>query len=159
MAHSKVLLALLAIIFILPFIFLALPIPVHASNITISPTSGTVRTFVHVSGDGFSGRLATIYWDTQIIASRIPISETGELTSDLQVPTGCRGSHTIKITDDSNWASSTASATFTVLPGLEIFPRIGRPYTLVTVIGNGFVCFEKDIKVTWDKTVLPISLF
>ena len=157
MAHSKVLLALLAIFFILPFIFLTLPGPVHASNIKISPASGTVGTLVHVSGDGFSGRLATIHWDKQIIASRVPISETGELTSDLQVPTVCKGSYTIKITDDSNWASSTASATFTVLPGLEIFPHIGRPYILVTVIGNGFVCFERDIKVTWDKTVLPGS--
>jgi hypothetical protein len=75
----------------------------------------------------------------------------------LQVPTVCRGSHTIRITDDSNWTGSTASATFTVLPGIEIFPRIGRPYTSITVIGNGFVCFEKDIKVTWNKTTLPFS--
>ncbi|MGB8707506.1 MAG: IPT/TIG domain-containing protein [Dehalococcoidia bacterium] len=76
---------------------------------------------------------------------------------DLQVPPACKGIHTIKITDDSNWTSSTASATFTVLPGITIFPRIGWPYTSITVTGNGFACFEKDIKVTWDKTVLPIS--
>ena len=157
MAHSKVLLAFLAIIIVLPFLFLASPVPVRASNITIAPTSGTVSTSVHVSGDGFSGRLATIYWDNQIILSKVPISETGELTFDLQVPPACKGSHTIKITDDSNWTSSTASATFTVLPGITIFPRIGWPYTSITVIGNGFACFEKDIKVTWDKTVLPIS--
>jgi uncharacterized protein YaiE (UPF0345 family) len=147
----------LAIIIVLPFLFLASPVPVRASNITIAPTSGTVSTSVHVSGDGFSGRLATIYWDNQIILSNVPISETGELTFDLQVPTVCRGSYTIKITDDSNWTGSTASATFTVLPGITIFPRIGWPYTSITVTGNGFVCFEKDIKVTWDKTVLPIS--
>jgi len=157
LASSKVLLVFLAIIIVLPFLFLASPLPVRASNITIAPTSGTVSTSVHVSGDGFSGRLAAIYWDNQIILSKVPISETGELTFDLQVPTACKGSHTIKITDDSNWASSTASATFTVLPGITIFPRIGWPYTSITVTGNGFACFEKDIKVTWDKTVLPIS--
>ena len=157
MAHSKVLLAFLAIVIVLPLIFLASPVPVHASNITIAPTSGTVNTYVHVSGDGFSGRLATISWDKQIILSKVPISDTGELALDLQVPTVCRGSHTITITDDSNWTGSTASATFTVLPGIEIFPRIGRPYTSITVTGNGFVCFEKDIKVTWNKIALPFS--
>ncbi|MCJ7828384.1 MAG: hypothetical protein MUP81_01425, partial [Dehalococcoidia bacterium] len=157
MAHSKVLLALLAIIIVLPFIFMASPVPVHASNISIGPASGTISTSIHINGNGFSGRLATIYWDNQIILSKVPISETGELTFDLQVPPACKGSHTIKITDDSNWTSSTASATFTVLPGITIFPRIGWPYTSITVTGNGFACFEKDIKVTWDKTVLPIS--
>lgn len=157
MASSKVLLVFLAIIIVLPFIFMASPVPVHASNISIGPASGTISTSIHINGNGFSGRLATIYWDKQIILSKVPISETGELTFDLQVPSACRGSHTIKITDDSNWTSSTASATFTVLPGITIFPRIGWPYTSITVIGNGFACFEKDIKVTWDKTVLPIS--
>jgi len=157
LAHSKVLLALLAIIIVLPFIFMASPVPVHASNISIGPASGTISTSIHINGNGFSGRLATIYWDNQIILSKVPISETGELTFDLQVPPACKGSHTIKITDDSNWTSSTASATFTVLPGITIFPRIGWPYTSITVTGNGFACFEKDIKVTWDKTVLPIS--
>jgi len=157
LASSKVLLALLAIIIVLPFIFMASPVPVHASNISIGPASGTISTSIHINGNGFSGRLATIYWDNQIILSKVPISETGELTFDLQVPPACKGSHTIKITDDSNWTSSTASATFTVLPGITIFPRIGWPYTSITVTGNGFACFEKDIKVTWDKTVLPIS--
>jgi len=157
LAHSKVLLAFLAIIIVLPFIFIASPVPVHASNLSIGPTSGTVNTSIHINGNGFSGRLASIYWDNQIILSKVPISETGELVFDLQVPPACKGSHTIKITDDSNWSNSTASATFTVLPGITIFPRIGQPYTSVTVTGNGFACFEKDIKVTWDKTVLPIS--
>jgi hypothetical protein len=157
LAHSKVLLTFLAIIIVLPLIFLASPAPTHASNITIAPTSGTVNTSVHVSGDGFSGRLATIYWDKQIILSKVPISDTGELAFDLQVPKVCRGSYTIRITDDSNWTGSTASATFTVLPGITIFPRIVRPYDSVMVTGNGFACFEKDIKLTWDKTVLPIS--
>jgi len=157
LAYLKVLLVFLAIIICLPFIFLVSPVPVHASNITVVPASGTVSTSVHINGSAFSGRLATIYWDNQILLSKVPISETGELTFDFQVPTACRGSHTIKITDDSNWTGSTAATTFTVLPGIEIFPRIGQPYTSITVTGNGFACFEKDIKVTWNKTVLPIS--
>jgi hypothetical protein len=157
LVNFKVLLAFLAVIIGLPVIFLASAVPVHASSITIAPTSGTVSTYIQVSGNGFAGRLASIYWDDQIILSKVPISENGDMTVELQVPPACRGGHTIKITDDSNWTASTASATFIVLPGIEIFPRIGQPYTSITVTGNGFACFEKDIKVTWDKTILPIS--
>jgi hypothetical protein len=156
LVYSKVLPKFLAIIIILPFLFLGYPAPVYASNITITPASGIVGTSVHISGDGFSGRLATIYWDELNILSKIPISDTGELTVDLQVPASCGGSHTIKISDDSNWASSTALATFTVLPGITIFPSTGVPSSVVMVTGNGFDCFERDIQVTWNKTVLPM---
>ncbi|MCJ7515548.1 MAG: hypothetical protein MUO89_06235 [Dehalococcoidia bacterium] len=157
MVRYKVLLTFLAIIIVVPFLFLGSPVPVHASNITVTPTSGTVGTSVRVSGDGFSGRLATIYWDKQTILGKIPISETGELTVDLQVPASCRGSHTIKIVDDSNWTGGTVSTTFAVLPGITIFPSIGVPSSQVMVTGNGFSCFEKDIKVTWNKTILPFT--
>ena len=156
MAYSKVLPKFLAIIMILPFIFLGYTVPVYASNITITPASGTVGASVHISGNGFSGRLATIYWDELNILSRIPISDTGELTCDLPVPESCGGSHTVKISDDSNWADNTASATFTVLPGITIFPSTGVPSSEVIVTGNGFACFERDIQVTWNKTVLPM---
>ncbi len=156
MAYSKVIPKFLAIIIILPFIFLGYPVPVYASNITITPASGTVGASVHISGNGFSGRLATIYWDELNILSRIPISDTGELTFDLQVPESCGGSHTIKISDDSNWADNTASATFTVLPGITIFPSTAVPSSEVMVTGNGFACFERDIQVIWNKTVLPM---
>ena len=157
MAYSKILLAASAIVIILMPLFLAFPTTVHASNITIEPSSGTVSTSVHINGDGFAGQLATVYWDKQILLTRVPISTDGELAFDLKVPTVCRGSHTITIIDDSNWTDSTASATFTVLPGIEVFPRIGQSHTQITVTGQGFTCFERDIKVTWDKTALPIS--
>lgn len=157
LVHSRVLFSFLAVTIVIPSILLTSPVPVHASNITITPASGTVGTIIHVDGNGFSGHLATVYWDNQIALSKKLINEAGELTLDFQIPTACKGNHIIKITDDSNWTSSTASATFTVLPEIEIFPHIGQPFSSVTVIGTGFACFEKDIKVTWDKTVLPVS--
>jgi hypothetical protein len=155
--HSKVLSLLLALTVTLPLILLVSPAPVYAVNISVVPTSGTVGTSIQISGNGFSGRLATIHWDDQIALSKIPISETGELTCNLKVPPACRGDHIIKITDDSNWTASTASATFTVFPGITTSPRVGRIYARVTVIGNGFAAFENDIRVTWDGTALPTS--
>jgi hypothetical protein len=153
--HSRLLFIVLAVI--IPLILLASPVPVHAASIIVAPASGTVGTYIQISGNGFAGRLANIHWDDQIMLSKIPISETGELTCNLKVPPACRGNHVIKITDDSNWTASTASATFTVLPGITIFPRIARTYSRVTVIGNGFAASEKDIRITWDGTVLSTS--
>lgn len=154
---SKGALVFLALLLMLPLAFLASPSPVHAAGITVVPNSGTVGTSVKVSGNGFAGRLATIHWDDQVILSKVPISEKGEMMCDVEIPSACKGKHIIKITDDSNWTESTASATFTVLPGIRIFPRIGQAYGSVTVTGNGFASFEKDIRVTWDGTVLPGS--
>src|SRR4030042_4170600 len=148
-------LVFLALVLILPLAFMASPVPVHAAGITIVPNSGTVGTSVQISGNGFAGRGATIHWDGKVILDKVPISEKGELTCDAEIPSGCKGNHTIKITDDSNWANSTASATFTVLPAITIFPKMGRANTSITVIGKGFATLEKDIKVTWDGTVLP----
>jgi hypothetical protein len=153
--HSKLLFLTLTIA--IPLILLAHSVPIHAANITASPASGTVGTYIQLNGDGFAGHFAEIHWDDQTILSNIPISETGELTCNLKIPPACRGNHTIKITDDSNWTSSIASATFTVLPGITIFPSIGGRSTRVTVIGNGFTASESNFRITWDGTVLPNS--
>ncbi len=138
-------------------ILLSLPAPMHAANITIVPTSGTVGSSILISGKGFTGRFVKIHWDEQLISTKVPVSDTGEVTWNLTVPPACKGTHIVKITDDSNLAGSTASATFTVLPQITVFPRIGRAHTSVTVIGNGFAAFEREIKITWDGKVLPMS--
>jgi hypothetical protein len=153
--HSK--LSFLALSIAILLILLASPVPIHATSISTTPASGAVGTSIQISGDGFAGHSATIYWDDQIILSHIPISETGELTYNLKVPPSCRGDHVIKITDDSNWTASTASATFTVLPAITVSPRTSKPHTRITVIGNGFAASEKDIRITWDGTILPAS--
>jgi hypothetical protein len=157
LTYHKISFVLLAIILFIPSILLTSPSSVHASNIDITPSSGTVGTNIQISGDGFTGRLATVYWDDRMILNRIAISDTGELNLAFKAPTDIKGSHVIKITDDSNWTNSTASATFTIKPGISIFPTVGQPYSSITIIGNGFASLEKDIKVTWDKTVLPKS--
>jgi len=157
LVRHRILFTLLLITIFIPSLLLSSPGTVHASNMTITPTSGTVGTIVHIEGSGFSGGHATIYWDSLILLNNIPISEAGEMIFDFQVPSDSRGNHTIKIADDSNWANSTASASFTVIPGISVFPSVGRPYSPITVIGSGFARLEKDIKVTWDKNVLPIT--
>ncbi len=147
--------ALALVTILLPLILLVFPpAPVHATSITLNPASSTVGTSVLISGEGFAGHLATIYWDGQVVVTDVPISETGKLTYNLNVPHACKGDHIIRVNDDSHWASSTASVTFTVLPQIEVRPRIGRAWTNIVIIGNGFATYEKDIKITWDGNVL-----
>lgn len=159
MVRSSILHTLLLLTIIVPSLLLLLtsPAPVRASDMTITPTSGNTGTIVHIEGSRFAGRQATAYWDSRILLSKIPISENGEMSFDLQVPSDSKGSHTIRIADDSNWASSTASAAFTIIPGISMFPSVGRPYSSITITGSGFARLEKDIKVTWDKNVLPVT--
>jgi hypothetical protein len=154
--HSKVLSLFLALTFTLLLILLVSPAPVYAVSISVTPTAGTVGTSIQINGNGFSGRLATIHWDDQIVLSKIPISETGELTCNLKVPSAPRGDHVIKITDDSNWTESTASTIFTVLPGIKTPPSVGQNANVI-VTGNGFADSEKGIRITWDGTVLPTA--
>jgi hypothetical protein len=149
--------ALVSTITLLSTMLLVFPAPVHATSIALNPLSGTVGTSVSISGEGFAGHLATIYWDDQVILTKLPISQEGTLTCNLNIPHASKGEHILQITDDSNWASSTASSTFTVLPKIEVFPHVGRAWATVTVTGSGFAAFEKDIRVTWDGNILPVS--
>ena len=149
---------ILAII-LLPLVLVIFPVSVSASatSLTLTPDSGIAGTSVSISGNGFVGRLATIYWDGKIVVTDIPISEAGEFTHSFDIPTASKGEHTIEVTDDSNWSASTASAIFTMLPQLKIFPRVARPWTEISIIGNGFAAHEKDIRITWDGIEPPDS--
>ena len=156
--RTKDLFGVLALIIILlPLLLLVfLPVPVKAAtSININPVSGAIGVSVLINGDGFAGRLATIYWDEKGIAQKVPISEAGKLTYSFNVPVACKGGHVIKITDDSNWASSSALITFDVLPQIKIFPPIGLVWGNIIVSGDGFAANENDIRITWDVSVLP----
>ncbi len=155
--HIRAICILLLLVVTISFALLAYPAEVHAANITVLPTVGTVGTSIVITGTGFTGHWATVYWGNQIILTKVPISVTGELKCELKVPPASRGNHTIKIVDNSGQTGSTASTTFTVLPQITVFPSIGGIHAQVTVTGTGFYAFEKDIKIIWDDSVLPTS--
>jgi len=149
--------ALALAIVLLPLLLLAFPVPVYAASITLEPVSGPVDTSVLISGEGFVGRVATIHWDGQVMAEKVPITETGDLSCSLDIPRACKGDHVIEVTDDSHWTGSTASLIFTVLPHIKVFPRVGRAWSPPLVTGTGFAAFERDITITWDGNVASKS--
>jgi hypothetical protein len=133
-----------------------LPVPVHAAaSIILNPSSGTPGTIIQVAGKGFSGRLATIYFDDRSIANNIPVSDAGDLNYNLTIPNTYKGVHVLRIADNSNWTASSATSDFIVRPRVAVFPDIATNVTDISVIGNGFSSSEKDIKITWDGNLIP----
>ncbi len=136
------------------------PANVYATSISLLPATGSPGSRITLNGEGFIGKLATIYWDDKKFISNVPITQSGQITYSFEVPPSSKGQHAIKVTDDSNWSNITASATLIVTPSIIVDPVWGRALTPVTVFGSGFMPGETNIKTTWDGKTLsrsPIS--
>lgn len=141
----------LFILFIL--IMAALPLnsaSAQSAALTVEPSSGTVGTLVVVRGTGFTGSLATVYYDKSVVASNIRISETGEFTATFDVPQSSGGNHLIKAVDNTQPKSSSAENSFKVLPKIWVQPNVARSGASISVIGRGFSQSESGIRVTLD---------
>ncbi|MBN1375722.1 MAG: hypothetical protein JXA01_06175 [Dehalococcoidia bacterium] len=128
-------------------------LPAHtyaATTINVTPIKGVTGSQAALTGDGFIGKLATIYWDDKKLVQNVPISKTGQINFTFEIPSSTRGNHSVKVTDDSNWANINASAVFTVLPSIALEPQWGKSTATVTVFGYGFVSEETDIRITWE---------
>jgi len=136
---------------------LMIPARVFATSITLNPDSGKMGAKITITGDGFIGKVATIYWDDKKLVQNVPVSKTGEINHKFDVPPSSKGTHTVKVTDDSNWSNITASSNFSVRPSLICEPPWGRINTRIYIFGYGFAPNEGDIKFNWDGSPLSKS--
>jgi len=139
---------------------LALPQPLYATNITLAPTSGIAGSRIAISGDGFIGKLATIYWDGKKLIQDVPVSKAGQINYTFEIPPAPKGEHVVKVSDDSNWANIVATSTFFVTPSITAEPPWGKLSNVITIFGYGFAPNESTIKTTFDGKPLsrsPIS--
>ncbi|HJX04063.1 MAG TPA: hypothetical protein VJ488_05850 [Dehalococcoidia bacterium] len=102
-----------------------------------------------VSGRDFAGTLATISLDGRVVAKEIPMA-VGDFEYTTTIPEAIKGTHTVEVTDNSNWAGSSAEAEFTVTPSIKLFPGVIESNTSFTVYGYGFEANEIDIKISLD---------
>ena len=131
-----------------------------ATSINLNPSTGAVGSQTTITGDGFIGKLATIYWDEKKLLQNIPISKAGQINYTFEIPPSTKGDHIVKVTDDSNWANINATYTFSVDPSIITEPPWGQATNTIIIIGNGFTPGEKGIKTIWDGKQLsksPIS--
>ncbi len=150
--------ACLAAVIIAASLCLLVPARVYGTTtISLSPISGSPGSRVALSGDGFIGKLATVYWDNKKLVQNIPVNKTGQINYTFKIPSASRGEHMIKVTDDSNWSNIMATATFEITPGITAEPYWGKPTNQITIFGYGFAPGEPNIKTTWDGQPLSRS--
>jgi hypothetical protein len=157
MYTRKIIIPSLIVLFALLSSIAISPLPVHATSITVNPTSGTVGSTATIKGENFTGRFATIYFDEKIIATEVPISSDGAFDFDIEIPIVPRGTHIIHVVDTSNWEASSASIDFKVVPRIKVFPVYVPYQSSITVTGDGFSINETDIRVTWDGEIATPS--
>jgi hypothetical protein len=138
-------------------VILLMPSRAYAISITLDPSSGQSGMQITLTGDGFIGKMATIYWDEKRIAQNVPVSKSGQINYKFEVPPASKGSHTVKVTDDSNWSNITASSNFSVSPSIISEPPWGKVSTRIFMFGYGFAPNEGGIKFTWDGNQLSKS--
>ncbi len=151
---SRILFFISALLPIMLSIVLMAPSGVSATSITLNPDSGKMGAKVTITGDGFIGKMATIYWDDKKLIQNVPISKSGEINHKFDVPSSTKGVHVVKVTDDSNWSNITATSNFSVRPSLICEPPWGKINTRIYIFGYGFAPGESEIKFTWDGTPL-----
>jgi hypothetical protein len=133
-----------------------LPARVYAATtITLQPATGNAGSKIAITGDGFIGKLATIYWDEQKLIQNVPVSKDGQINYTFEIPSSSKGDHIVKVTDDSNWATINASYTFSVKPSILAQPSWGKPPNSAIIQGRGFGKSEAGIVAFWDGT--PIT--
>jgi len=135
--------------------FHLLPIPAQAATtISLNPQKGTTGSRAAITGDGFIGKLATIYWDDKKLIQNVPVSKAGQIDFAFDIPSSTKGDHSVKVTDDSNWANINATTVFSIVPSIALEPPWGKSTNTVTVFGYGFASGETGIKTTWDSKQL-----
>ena len=153
----KIPFASLALLIILSAGLSFLPSRVYATSITLAPSSGVTGSKIALTGDGFIGKVATIYWDDKKIIQNVPVSKTGQLNYSFEIPPSAKGTHIVKVTDDSNWSNITATANFSIIPSIATEPPWGKINTHIYIFGYGFAPNEGGIKYTWDAKPLSKS--
>ncbi len=152
----------LLVVFAVCLIAIALPAaPAQANGtyITLSPTWGVPGEEVTVRGYNFTAdEWVDIYYypnGTGEWIEDVETDEDGYFKVTFEVPESCSGDHEVRARDVHY---ITASAYFTVKPGLIVDPEEGPVGTTVTVEGRGFAEDEEDIELRYylngdDETV------
>ncbi len=119
-------------------------------SITLTPTSGIVGSTVGVTGTGFTAGVGYFLdWDAVNFlgcSGSFPTDPTGGFNCSFAVPASVTGTHTVTAEDYDGY---TASATFTVLSSLTLYPTSGVVGTSVIANGTGFASIS-PITVTWS---------
>lgn len=146
------LMSVLVTVLVISFAFVALPAgPAQAAEeepyITLSPDDGVPGIEARVRGGNFTAEeWVDIYYDGEWIDD-VKTDGDGDFSwVTFEIPESHTGPHTVLARDESD---QQASESFTVEPGLTIYPDEGPVGTTVTVEGHGFAEEEENIELMY----------
>ncbi len=157
MTSTRALLIVSAVLAAISSLFCLLPSRAYATTIILDPNSGKTGARITLTGEGFIGKIATIYWDDKKILQNVPVSKNGQIIYTFEIPPATKGTHIVKVTDDSNWSNITAASNFSVTPSAVAEPPWGKINARTYIFGYGFTPKESGIKITWDGKLLSKS--
>ncbi len=123
-------------------------------SVKLTPTVGKVGSNLTVAVAGFdAGTSIDVSWDGSVIGT-FTTTQTGGGSFTTTVPQATEGSHTVSAVDGSG---ASASATYTVLPGMTLSSTFGAAGADVTITFDGFRAGE-SIRVEWWDTTSSYSI-
>ena len=152
---SRFIIALALCLVVLPALIFTTPVQAAAA-IDLYPTAGCVGDEIHVYGEDFEPyEEITVYYyltssDREKVGDDV-VDNNGEFFVRFNVPESYKGSHKIRVYDDSSYLD----ASFTVEPMLKITsPSDAQGFvgTQVTIKGTGFGDEEEDIGIRYYTT-------
>lgn len=126
--------------------------PTTASvSVSLSPSSGSPRSTVTASGANFSANeTVDLFWDTSTTSGGSGAADgAGNVAITVAVPLMPAGNHTVAVKGRTSGKSATA--TYAVVPSLELAPASGAGRSSVTVKGRGWSA-NTSVSVYWNRT-------
>jgi hypothetical protein len=137
----------------------ALPLSSVLAVTSVTPASGTVGSYVTITGGGSfedGDTLFLIQFGSGISFTSSGSVTGGNVTTSFPVPPVSRGSYTITVTDQHS-NSDTTLFPFVVTPRITIAdPILGTVGTTVTVSGNGFQA-NSSVEILFDTTTVATT--
>jgi len=141
-ASAAIIIAMLAVL--LP----AIPV-LAAPTISLSTTSGTVGTFVSISGSGFTSGTVTIHFGSDTFFSGTVAADTTLTSTAFTVPSRPRNNYNVYVTTSGGDTSNTI--VFTITPTISTSSSSGYVGDSFYVSGTGF-SISSPITIYFDST-------
>jgi|HubBroStandDraft_1064217.scaffolds.fasta_scaffold01014_4 hypothetical protein len=123
------------------------------SNLSATPSSGTVGTILNLTGTGFAANTAyVVKWDPSVTLCSGATDDQGGFSCRIAIPSAVAGPDVVTATA----GATGATVSVTVLPSLDLSVPSGDVGTALTVTGAGFDA-DAAFSVTWNSTVSVCS--
>jgi hypothetical protein len=133
-------------------------------GLTVDPEEGSVGTDVTVEGHGFAEDEEDIevryYFNGNYttIEDSIEADEDGWWEISFEIPVSDQGGHDIDAQGDDSSFAEVHGVAFEVTPSVSLDKYSGSVGESITMTGNGFVAYERDITILFDGDAVQMEI-